>query len=272
MNIFIDEKSKLFLDLGINSCMEGDFEKGLKYFNTGLDINQDNILLLYNKASCLMEMGEAEKAKPLFKKIINLCEGMEKNLFFLQIKANSYIYLEDFENTRIVLEDLLKISPDNVNAFINIGQILKKEFHYEEAISYFDKALEIDNQNCEALMFKGESLLNLFRYDEAKEYIDRAFEISKDFPYVWYLKGRCESQMENYEAAVEYYDKATEMQPDFEKAYYDKAICLMILGKTEEAKAAFNIIFDLNPEKYEDSRRDLSGAIVDHISHVFSKN
>lgn len=269
MNFFTDEKSKLLSDIGMKCCLEGDLEKGLKYFNTGLELDEDNIPLLYNKAGCLMSMGQSEKAKPIFGRVINLCNEMGKNEFSLQTKANSYLFLEDFETAKEVLEDLLKISPDNVDALSNVAQILRKYYHYEDALQYFDKALNIDPQNPELLMFKGETLFDLFRYEEAKECIDMSFDISKDNPYVWYLKGKYESERENYEQAVGYYDKAIELCPDFEKCYYNLVVALILLGRSEEAKKTFRKIFDLNPDKYEEWRVDLSDEIIDMLSEVF---
>ncbi|WP_298521917.1 lipopolysaccharide assembly protein LapB [uncultured Methanobrevibacter sp.] len=271
MSFFTDEKSKLFSDLGMKCCMEGDLEKGLKYFNTGLEYNGDNVLLLYNKGGCLVSMGETEKAEAVFKRVIEICDKMGKFEFSLRTKANSYVFLNDPENARIAFEELLEIAPDDVNALINMAQILKKKYHYEESLPYLDKALKIDPQNSDAMMFKGEALYYLFRYDEAKDYIDRSFEISTENHYIWYLKGECESHFENHEKAVEYYSKAIEMEPNFERCYYDLGISLIILGRAEEAKVAFRKVFDMNPEDYEDERAELSDEIVDMLSQHFPR-
>ena len=271
MNFFTDEKSKLFSDLGMKCCMEGDHEKGLKYFNTGLDLDGDNVLLLYNKAGCLMSMGETEKAEPIFKRVIKLCDSMGKDEFSLNTKANSYLFLDDLENAKTVLDELLEIAPDNVNALINVAQLLKKEYNYEDSLPYLDRALQVDPQNSDALMFKGDSLFHLSRYDDAKDCIDRSFEMESDNAYIWYLKGECESHFENHEKAVEYYSKAIELEPDFEKCYYDLGICLIILGRPEEAKAAFRKIFGFNPDKYDDARPELADEIVDIMSQHFPK-
>ena len=271
MNYCTDEKSKLFSDLGMKCCMEGDHEKGLKYFNTGLEHDGDNVLLLYNKAGCLTSMGETEKAQSIFKRVIDLCDGMGKDEFSLNTKANSYLFLDDLENARTVLEDLLKIDSENVNALINMAQILKKEYNYEDSLTYLDRALEVDPQSSDALMLKGDALFHLFRYDEAKECIDRSFEMSDDNAYVWYLKGECESHFENHEKAVEYYTRAIEIDPAFEKCYYDLAICQIILGRPEEAKVAFRKIFEMNPDSYEEGRAELADEIVDMMSQHFPK-
>ena len=272
MKYIIDEKSKFFCEMGMKSCSEGEFEKGLKSFNTGLEIDEDNILLLYNKAVCLMNMGETDKANSIFERTIKLCDKFGKGEFVLGIKANSYIFLKDYKSAKGVLEDLLKVSPNNVNALINMAQMFNKEFDYEGALPYFDRALEIDPNNPDALMFKGETLYHLFRYDEARQYFDRSFAISKESPYIWYLKGLCESHFENHETAVEYYKRAIEIDPDFEKCLFDMSLSLTILGRAEEAKDAFHKMFDLHPENYDEKSREVADEIVDMLSSHFSKD
>lgn len=272
MDFFPNEKSKLFCDSGMKCCLEGDIEKGLKYFTMGLELDGENILLLYNKANCLIYMGESKKAEGILKKVINLCDKKGKYEFTFATKVNSYIVLQDYENAYIVLEDFLKTFPNNVNALINMAKILRMDCHYEEAISFLDKTLELDPQNCEALMFKGEALFNLSRFDDAKEYINKSFEISTEFPYVWYLKGKYELHINNYEQALKYYNNATEMDPNFEKCFYEKAVCLIILGRAEEAKEAFGKIFDLNPQHYDDWRCELFYELIDNLSDNFSSD
>lgn len=272
MEINMSSKSKLFNDMGMKSCYDGDFEKALKHFNTGLAQDRDNILLLYNKAGCLVSMGEIDKAESVFKKVIRLCSGCGKSEFALNIKANSCIFLSDYEKSRAVLEELLEIAPDNVEALINMAQMLNKKFKYGDALEYFDRVLEIDSENPEALMYKGETLFDLFRYDEGKECIDKSFDISKDSPYIWYLKGLCEAHFKNHEQAMEYYSKAIEMQPDFEKCIYDMSKSLIILGRADDAKAAFNRMYDLHPDMYDDAQREVSGEIVDILVSHFSQN
>lgn len=268
----MNSKSKLFNDMGMKSCHEGDLEKGLKYFNTGLAQDKDSILLLYNKAGCLVSMGKTDEAEVIFKRVIKLCDEEGKSEFALNIKANSFFFLRDFKSAKIVLEDILKISPDDVDALISMAHIFNREFNYKEALKYLDRALDIDSQDPNALMIKGDTLLNLNMHDEARQCIDQAFELSKQIPYLWYLKGVCEANCGNHENAVEYYNKAIDMDQYLENAYFDLTKSLVILGKADEAKETFRRFYELHPEDYEDSRCEVSDQIVDMLVSHFSKN
>jgi len=59
------------------------------------------------------------------------------------------------------------------------GQYLKM-FNYEEAITFFDKALELEPNNVEALYQKANALSALEKYDEAIEYYEKVLNIEPD--------------------------------------------------------------------------------------------
>ena len=264
--------SKLLSEKGMECCLNGDLKKGLDIFNRGLVNDENNILLLYNKAGCLINMGEIKKAEPIFKKIIGLCRDCEKSELVLTIKANSYTYLGDFESAREIFEEILDYFPDNVDALVTRAIYLKRDFKNDDALECFDKVLELDGENFEANMYKGEILLDSGDA-ESKEYIDKAFELCPEFPYVVYLKGCFESQINSdYERAIGYFDEAIGLYPNFEKAYFEKGKCLVCLGKADDAKGSLRKIFELNPEKYDESRLDVLDEITTKLANHFARN
>ena len=59
------------------------------------------------------------------------------------------------------------------------GQYLKM-FNYEEAITFFDKALELEPNNVEALYQKANAFSALEKYNEAIEYYEKVLNIEPD--------------------------------------------------------------------------------------------
>lgn len=256
--------TKLFSDIGMQHYENGEYEKALKYFNDGLEADSESIFLLYNKANCLLTMGESEEAYAIFRQVTEICKKMDKTELILSIYASSLVALKDLDNVEAVLKDLLEINPENLEALINYGQIYNDSCDYDNALKYFDKALEIDGENEFALTFKADVLFSMERYDESKECMDRAFELSKDNAYLWYLKGLYESRvLSHYELAVEYFDNALDLNVDFQKCYFEKLIALILLGKTNEAKETFHKFEDLHPDDYDESMRAISDEIIE---------
>jgi tetratricopeptide (TPR) repeat protein len=270
MEFNINEKSILLSDKAMECCLNGNFENALKYFDEGLSVDEDNILLLYNKAGCLVNMGEIEQSDPIFKKIIGLCDEMDKSELVLNIKANSYTYLRDFDSAREVFEEILKDFPNNVDGQLSRAIYLKRECMYDDSLEVFRKVLNLDPDNFEANMYMGELLLDLGGHEECKKFIDKAFELCPDFPYILYIKGCYFAAVcEDYKKAIEYYDKAINIEPGLVKCYFEKSKCLVLLGKADEAKKSFNKIYELNPEFYDESNKELLDDIIDMLANHY---
>ena len=99
-----------------------------------------------------------------------------------------------------------------VESLIIKGSELFNKFKYQDAISYYDKALTITPNNVDALVGTANSLFKLNRYEES----------------------------------VSYYDKALDIQPVNVTVLYDKADALTYLGRYEEAIAVYDE--NLNPK------------------------
>ena len=260
-----------FSDEGMRNCNNGYMKKGLEYFNRGLAYDSDNIKLLFNKANCLFEMDRADEAEVIFKRIIELCDGKEKTEDVLEFKYKSLLFLKDFENAKITVEELLKKYPYNTGALLQTAINLKTEIRYEEALEYLDRILESDSSDYNAILIKCEILMGMEKYNLAKKYLDKAFEMNPDFSYVWYLKGEYESKaFSDYKSASKYYEKAIEMEPKGSKYLYDAGCCMILLGRNDDAKEYFKRIFELNPKEYGSERYELLDEIFEIIGNHFA--
>lgn len=264
MNFDINEKAILLSDKGMECCCNGDMKKGLEYFEEGLKEDPDNILLLYNKAGCLVSMGEMEESKRLFEKVIMLCDSNVQTEMSMNIKANSYTYIGDFESAHEIFEKILKYFPENVDALLSRGICFKKKGEFDKAISCFDKVLSLDPDNFEANIHKCELCIDLGKKEGAKECIDKLTELDSNFPYVLYLKGYYHSVVtKDYQKALSYFERATNIVPDFEKCYFEMSKIHILLGDAEGAKRCCRKIPSFPDDK-------ASNLIIDEITKGFS--
>jgi tetratricopeptide (TPR) repeat protein len=77
----------------------------------------------------------------------------------------------------------------NVNDLIDKGNSFYNLGNYQEAITYYDKALAIDPNNVYALNAKGVALGNLNKSQEAITYYDKALAIDPNNVYALNAKG-----------------------------------------------------------------------------------
>ena len=75
-----------------------------------------------------------------------------------------------------------------VESLIIKGNELFNKFKYQDAISYYDKALTITPNNVDALVGRANSLFKLNRYEESVNYYDKALDIQPVNVTVLYAK------------------------------------------------------------------------------------
>lgn len=246
MKFEISDEIKKISDDGMSYAGEGMFFEAIECFDEGLEIDSKNPLLIYNKAGCLMELGQFDEAHFLLQNVIILCSEYDSELM-LNLKANSYIYLDDLDKADECFDEILKEYPNNVEALIFKGRFYDNEGRYLLALKCFDKVIKEDPLNAEAHMYKGETLYDMGKYQRAVTSINRAFDMDKTMSYVWYLKALCAwNILDDFDKAIFYFDRAIELDCDVEIYYFNRASCLLDYGHVDEAKESFIEAFELS--------------------------
>ena len=270
MEVYNGNVEEFFRNNGMEFYNKGQFNQALMQFERGLEFHSDDEKLLYMKAVCLMHLNHREAANTIFKKVIEICSSMEKTEEILNLQSNSYMYLCEYSKAQEIVDKLLEINPNNIQALLSMLSCLQRTYKYEEALEYADRILDIDPSNFDATLLKSDLLISLERYDEAKEYLDEAYEMNPDFGHVWYIKGQIESKDSNYEEAVKCYKKAIELEPASTAYLYDLGINLLLLGKKDEAKHYLKNILDLSPDVYEPERYELLDEVTEIMGSYFA--
>jgi len=137
-------------------------------------------------------------------------------------------------------------------------QLLEKEFFktgntffdqgkYEDAITYYNKALNIDSTYVDALYNKGLALENLGKYDEAITYYDKVLAINPNDTDTLNNKGLALDKLGKHDEAITYYDKLLAINPTDADALYNKGISLDSLGKHDQAISYYKEVLANDP-------------------------
>ncbi|MDR3223464.1 MAG: hypothetical protein LBT66_07040 [Methanobrevibacter sp.] len=161
------------------------------------------------------------------------------------------------------LKDLLKINPNNVDAYINLGYVsnnLGRFFDdssmYQDAVNYFDKAIEItklnDDNPSHIYLDKGESLIKFKKYDEALKTFDLIDDEDHNADMKFREKAIIYRKLGDYDMALKYIDKAIE-KDSFNHDYYlmeIKGTIYLCMGDYDLAIECFNQARDNNRSSY----------------------
>lgn len=129
-------------------------QEAIKYYKKTLDLNPEEIGLHLNIGICYSELADFDNALFHYGQILKCEEDSER---FSKIKAGAFLnianilyFKNEFDKSIEILEDALKIFPDYLDIYVNLGNCYNGIRQSEKAIYYFKKALEIDSKDLDA--------------------------------------------------------------------------------------------------------------------------
>ncbi len=117
---------------------------------------------------------------------------------------------------------------------------LVKQKKYEEALSYYDKAVALKPEDALVFVRRANLLNELKKYDEALSSYDQALLLRPDFAAAYNDKGNLLRKLNRMDEALANFDKASALLHNNEGIFYNKALVYLALGRTHEALAHFD--------------------------------
>lgn len=150
-----------------------------------------------------------------------------------------------FEKGLSLLEE--KDPAIHVSVLRAIADSYNREGNTEKAIESLKRALEIDPNDVPSLQVLATVLVNSGQEKEAEIYIARLPEGTKIDPNSMLNVGIKLYNDKDFNGAIERFDRVVKENPDLATAYYYRGLAYLALNKTEEAKADFQKLVDLEP-------------------------
>jgi tetratricopeptide (TPR) repeat protein len=207
--------------------MLNQYEESIRCYDKALQIDSRQVEAFFNKANSLDSLGRKLEASQTYRQFLVLAPDSPQ---YAELVKYARQRIREFEKGVLRTGLWRFIERYRMAALNNKGNRLDDRGRYEEAISYYDKALKIDTRYFRALNNKGNSLNNLGRYEDALYCLDQALEIDPSYMKAWNNKGRSLVSLGRYEKAIYCFDQALEIDPSYEVALFNKANCLKIMG------------------------------------------
>jgi len=128
--------------------------------------------------------------------------------------GHSYYMLGKYEEALTWFDKALEIEPTFIKSLFNIGTTFLILVQHERALTWFYKALEIDPKSYFVLTNTASVLENLERYEEAIRMYDKALEINPSEIVTVRGKGVAYYHLNRYEDALIWFRKALELKPN----------------------------------------------------------
>jgi tetratricopeptide (TPR) repeat protein/anti-sigma regulatory factor (Ser/Thr protein kinase) len=226
----------LYLNIGFKIKKENyDHEKLINVYELWIRIDPNNISVLNEYATVLVEKKIYLKAFKLFAKALELDPN---NIFVLNKYSNALIEDNQIEKALYFLEFSLKINPINIGTIKNYANALIKQKKYTEAAKLFDYFIR---NNTKVLFSYIEFLKQNQNVEAITMFFDYALQIDKDNIFVLNNYANFLGENNQYLEAYELFDKSLKIEPDNIISIKSYANLLLSQGMYIKALNLFNV-------------------------------
>ena len=135
-----------------NLFRQGKYEEAIAAYDEYLATKPKDIKSLYNRGRAYEELGQLEKAKDDFIKVLNI-DGDNLNA---NLSMGQYWYgKKDYNKALAFLDKVIVIDGRVSMAYLLKGRCYHQQGEFEEAKKNYDLAIEFDNENGEAFLYRG---------------------------------------------------------------------------------------------------------------------
>jgi tetratricopeptide (TPR) repeat protein len=164
----------LLQELAIAQFYSDEAESALQTSQKILQLQPHNIVAKRVAADTLTELGDHEKAFPIFKELERLDKLTNHNIYNL---SNCYIEREEYEQAIMYLKKHIDENGECEVCWNNIAYCYKKMEMFIECIDAADKSLTINAEYANPMFHKAAALYELGIFEEAFEWAEKSAKL-----------------------------------------------------------------------------------------------
>lgn len=135
-------------------------------------------------------------------------------------------------------QELIKKFSYTLEYRIGLGNLLKQEERYIQALEIFEQVVSVDPKNKRALMSLGICQRALGKNEDALKTFLSAAILDPSDAEAFYMTGQMLSDLSRFDQAINNYQKAVRVNPNFPRLYYAIGQAYFSMGNMDEAKKA----------------------------------
>lgn len=225
-------------------------EEALKVLDSKIQQDSDNADLYYQRALLLINIGKEKNLQQYFKDAISDLEKAtkldnSKSDYFTAL-GDAYFSLGNVGESYTALQQALKLSPDNFEACLKMGEIAFYSKDYDRAMESLSKVTEQDKNNQTALFMKGFIFKETGDTANAVNYFRHLTELYPDYEPAYEELGMLYAQHRN-KLGLEYLNTALSLQPNNVNVLYGLAMLYQDAEDADKANEYYVKILEIDP-------------------------
>jgi len=173
-------------------------------------------------------------------------------------RATAKMLSKDFSGAIKDFEVIIKMKPNNVNSYVNLGSLYDSMKEYKKSEEAYLKGLEIEPNNATLMNNLGFLFVRVKNYKKAIKWLNKAIEIDPKMGYAYGNRGYAKLMLREIEEGKKDIDKAVAMNPNNPFAFKYRAIYYIQHNKIKLACADLQKANELGySETYGEEVNDL---------------
>jgi tetratricopeptide (TPR) repeat protein len=197
------------------------------------------------------------------KKVTDLSKYDHENYFAtpegLYIKGLAYSLVDNYANALGLIEESVRLQPNNPEALSQLGHVYSKMNQYEKAVDAYIRSLNLDPDNYRTSYGLGIAYLRLRKFKEAIPPLQQCTQTNPDFPDGYYNLGLAYQSLDQLENAAQAYEEFVKINPGpawtglnqlgsiyMKLEQYDKAIASfeeVVKTNSQDLKANYSLAY-----------------------------
>lgn len=186
------------------------------------------------------------KSRQALKTIEKGASLLPRDIPTLLKKAEIQFILKMNQPSLVTLDQILRLDPQNAEAYFFSGLNFRETGDLKKAISLFQSAVDVDPDIIDAWIILGD-LHDRTGNPDALKYLDNAIQIDSNNIQALHAKAFYLQNHNRILDAITIYKKINRLDPSYSEAYFNTGILYLEVDSFQQAKTHFNIAVKNNP-------------------------
>lgn len=224
------------------------FHDACQDYNHVLELNPHHLEALLNRGNAFLAMAEIDLAIASYTQALTL----QPQFFAAYLaRAGAYTSCQEYGLGKSDYHYVLQHKPDSKESYFGLGNILKEQFLFKEAIAWYYQALAIDGNYFDALTNLAHVLRRIKLFDEAAVNYSKAAQVSPHLPQAYANLGNVLHDLKRSDLAIDAYVQALELDPLNQQALFNLGNIFKELNQLDEALQQFEYVLTIDADDIE---------------------
>lgn len=221
-----------------------EYESSIQDLQKAMSIDSLQPKIYHLLADNYLDYYRSREALDMMEKVVRLFPDRIPSLLKL---SEMQMILNQYENSVFTVNEILRLSPQNNEAYFMLGMNFRAMGDVDRAINSFQTAVENDPEMIDAWLILGELHEKKGSKDAIKFY-NNAVNVAPDKPEALHSKAFYLQNNEDIPGALEIYKEIIIKNPNYADAYLNSGILYMEIDSLDRAFEQMNLLAGVQPE------------------------